>query len=89
LSHAGGFVLSLPLLAHIRVLRGRAETSVARGRAGGTALAIFSHSRQWRQGIIARSLPGAAIPAAFAMVTQGCRVHCPRGFSFIGIWLIS
>jgi len=97
-SHAGGFVLmlSLALLTHTPYPSGPGRYwALAAGALGGTALAIFYRTlASGDMGVTApvAAVLGAAIPAAFAMVTQGL----PGAFSIagfllagIGIWLIS
>jgi drug/metabolite transporter (DMT)-like permease len=98
LSHAGGFVLmlSLALLTHAPYPSSSSRNwALLAGALGGTALAIFYRTlASGDMGITApvAAVLGAAIPAAFAMITQGL----PGAFSIagfvlagIGIWLIS
>ncbi len=98
LSHAGGFVLmlTLALLSHAAYPSPSSRNwALLAGALGGTALAIFYRTlASGDMGITApvAAVLGAAIPAAFAMMTQGV----PGAFSIagfllagIGIWLIS
>jgi len=98
LSHAGGFILmlSLALLTHAPYPSSSSRSwALLAGALGGTALAIFYRAlSRGDMGITApvAAVLGAAIPAAFAMITQGL----PGAFSIagfllagIGIWLIS
>lgn len=98
LSHAGGFVLMLTLALLTRAPYPSASSrnwALLAGALGGTALAIFYRAlASGDMGITApvAAVLGAAIPAAFAMITQGL----PGAFSIagfmlagIGIWLIS
>jgi drug/metabolite transporter (DMT)-like permease len=98
LSHAGGFVfmLTLALLTRAPYPSGSSRNwALLAGALGGTALAIFYRAlASGDMGITApvAAVLGAAIPAAFAMITQGL----PGAFSIagfmlagIGIWLIS
>jgi drug/metabolite transporter (DMT)-like permease len=98
LSHAGGFVLmlTLALLTHAPYPSPSSRNwALLAGALGGTALAIFYRAlASGDMGITApvAAVLGAAIPAAFAMITQGL----PGAFSIagfvlagIGIWLIS
>ena len=98
LSHAGGFVLmlTLALVSHAAYPSPSSRNwALLAGALGGTALAIFYRTlASGDMGITApvAAVLGAAIPAAFAMMTQGL----PGAFSIagfllagIGIWLIS
>ena len=98
LSHAGGFVLmlTLALLTHASYPSPSSRNwALLAGALGGTALAIFYRALAGGDmGITApvAAVLGAAIPAAFAMITEGL----PGAFSIagfllagIGIWLIS
>jgi drug/metabolite transporter (DMT)-like permease len=98
LAHAGGFVLmlSLALLSHASYPPASSRNwALLAGGLGGTALAIFYRAlASANMGITApvAAVLGAAIPAAFAMVTQGLPGAFPiAGFMLagIGIWLIS
>jgi drug/metabolite transporter (DMT)-like permease len=98
LSHAGGFILmlSLALLTHAPYPSGSSRSwALLAGALGGTALAVFYRTlASGDMGITApvAAVLGAAIPAAFAMITQGLpgTLSC-AGFLLagIGIWLIS
>lgn len=98
LSHAGGFVLmlSLALLTHAPYPSATSRNwALLAGALGGTALAIFYRTlASGGMGVTApvSAVLGAAIPAAFAMITQGL----PGTLSIVGfalagtgIWLIS
>ena len=98
LSHAGGFtlMLSLALLSHAPYPSTSSRNwALLAGALGGTGLAILYRAlASGEMGITApvAAVLGAAIPAAFAMMTQGV----PGAFSIagfllagIGIWLIS
>jgi hypothetical protein len=98
LSHAGGFVLmlTLALLSHAPYPSPSSRNwALVAGALGGTALAIFYRTlASGGMGITApvAAVLGAAIPALFAMITQGL----PSALSIvgflcagIGIWLIS
>ncbi len=98
LSHAGGFTLMLTvaLLAHAPYPSPASRNwALLAGALGGTALAIFYRAlASGNMGITApvSAVLGAAIPAAFATITQGL----PGAFSIagfllagVGIWLIS
>jgi drug/metabolite transporter (DMT)-like permease len=98
LSHAGGFVLmlSLALLTHAPYPSASSRHwALLAGALGGTALAIFY--RVLATGNMGLTAPvaavlGAAIPAAFAIVTQGFPgMISIAGFLLAGtgIWLIS
>ncbi|MGA9801376.1 MAG: DMT family transporter [Terriglobales bacterium] len=98
LSHAGGFVLmlSLALLTHAPYPSGSSRYwALLGGALGGTGLAIFY--RALATGNMGMTAPvsavlGAAIPAAFAMITQGFpSMTSIAGFLLagVGIWLIS
>ena len=98
LSHAGGFVLmlSLALLTHAPYPSASSRNwALLAGALGGTALAIFYRTlASGDMGITApvAAVLGAAIPAAFAMITQGLPGVFPiAGFLLagVGIWLIS
>lgn len=98
LSHAGGFILmlSLALLTHAPYPSGSSRSwALLAGALGGTALAIFYRTlASGDMGITApvAAVLGAAIPAAFAMITQGLPgTLSSAGFLLagIGIWLIS
>ncbi len=98
LSHAGGFVLmlTLALLSHAAYPSPSSRNwALLAGALGGTALAIFYRTlASGDMGIIApvAAVLGAAIPAAFSMMTQGLPGVFPiAGFLLagIGIWLIS
>lgn len=98
LSHAGGFVLmlTLALLSHAAYPSPSSRNwALLAGALGGTALAIFYRTlASGDMGIIApvSAVLGAAIPAAFSMMTQGLPGVFPiAGFLLagIGIWLIS
>ena len=98
LSHAGGFVLmlTLALLSHAAYPSPSSRNwALLAGALGGTALAIFYRTlASGDMGIIApvSAVLGAAIPAAFSMMTQGLPGAFPiAGFLLagIGIWLIS
>ena len=98
LSHAGGFtlVLTLALLTHATYPSASSRNwALLAGALGGSALTIFYRAlASGDMGITApvAAVLGAAIPAAFAVVTQG-----PPGalsiagflLAGIGIWLIS
>jgi drug/metabolite transporter (DMT)-like permease len=97
-SHAGGLVLmlTLALLTHASCPSPSSRNwALLAGALGGTALAIFYRAlARGDMGITApvAAVLGAAIPAAFAMITQGL----PGKLSVvsfvlagIGIWLIS
>ncbi len=98
LSHAGGFILMLTvaLLAHDPYPSPASRNwALLAGALGGTALAIFYRAlASGNMGITApvSAVLGAAIPAAFAIITHGL----PGAFSIagfllagVGIWLIS
>jgi drug/metabolite transporter (DMT)-like permease len=98
LSHAGGFALMLTLALSTHAAYPSSTSrmwALIAGALGGTALAIFYRAlARGNMGITApvAAVLGAAIPAAFAMLTQGL----PGGLSIagfllagIGIWLIS
>jgi drug/metabolite transporter (DMT)-like permease len=98
LSHAGGFVLMLSaaLLTHAPYPSSSSRIwALIAGAFGGTALAIFYRTlSSGNMGIIApvSAVLGAAIPAAFAITTQGLPgVLSIAGFLLagVGIWLIS
>ncbi len=98
LSHAGGFalMLTLALLSHAAYPSPSSRNwALLAGALGGTALAIFYRTlASGDMGIIApvSAVLGAAIPAAFSMMTQGLPGVFPiAGFLLagIGIWLIS
>jgi drug/metabolite transporter (DMT)-like permease len=98
LSHVGGFVLivTLALLTHAPYPSASSRNwALLAGTLGGVGVAIFY--RTLARGDMSITAPvaavlGAAIPAAFAMITQGL----PGAFSIagfllagIGIWLVS
>jgi drug/metabolite transporter (DMT)-like permease len=98
LSHVGGLVLmlTLALLAHAPYPSPSSRNwALLAGALGGTALAIFY--RTLARGDMGLTAPvaavlGAAIPAAFAMITQGLPgMLSIAGFLLagVGIWLIS
>ncbi len=98
LSHAGGFTLMLTLALFNHAPYPSAESrnwALVAGALGGTALAIFYRTlASGDMGITApvAAVLGAAIPAAFAMITQGLPGALSiAGFLLagIGIWLIS
>src|SRR5215470_9383344 len=98
LGHAGGLSLVLAIATgnHLAIppARGMYWAMLA-GASGGTALALFYRAlAQGNMGLAApvSTVIGAAIPAAFAMVTEGLP-HPPAiagfGLALVGIWLIS
>ena len=98
LAHAAGFtlMLALALLTHASYPSASSRNwAVGAGLLGGSALAIFY--RALASGDMGLTAPvaavlGAAIPAAFAMITQGMPGRLPiAGFLLagLGIWLIS
>jgi drug/metabolite transporter (DMT)-like permease len=97
LSHAGGLVLMLTLaLASHAQLPSRASQlwAAAAGMLGGLALLIFYRALSKGMGLTApvAAVLGAAIPAAFTMITQGPPGRLSlAGFLLagFGIWLIS
>ena len=97
LSHAGGFVLMLALaLASQAAVPSRASQlwAAAAGALGGLALLIFYRALAKGMGLTApvAAVLGAAIPAAFTMITQGLPGRFGlAGFLLagLGIWLIS
>jgi drug/metabolite transporter (DMT)-like permease len=98
LSHAGGLVLMLvlALLTHASYPSAASRNwALVAGMLGGTALAIFYRAlASGNMGITApvAAVLGAAIPAAFAMITQGLPGTLSiAGFLLagLGIWLIS
>ena len=98
LSHAGGFalMLALALLTHASYPSPSSRNwALIAGALGGTALAIFYRTlASGDMGITApvAAVLGAAIPAAFTMITQGVPGTLPvAGFLLagLGIWLIS
>ena len=98
LSHAGGFtlMLTLALSTHAAYPSAASRTwALIAGVLGGTALAIFYRALAGGDmGITApvAAVLGAAIPAAFAMLTQGLPgTWSIAGFLLagVGIWLIS
>ncbi len=97
LSHAGGFVLMLALALLLRPdLPSRSSQlwAAAAGALGGVALLLFYRALSQGMGLAApvAAVLGAAIPAAFTMITHG-----PPGklglagflLAGLGIWLIS
>jgi drug/metabolite transporter (DMT)-like permease len=98
LSHASGFVLmlALALLTHASYPSPSSRNwALIAGAFGGTALAIFYRTLgSADMGITApvAAVLGAAIPAVFAMITQGLPgIQAIAGFVLagLGIWLIS
>jgi drug/metabolite transporter (DMT)-like permease len=98
LSHAGGFtlMLTLALLTHAAYPSASSRNwALLAGALGGTGLAIFYRTlAAGNMGIVApvSAVIGAAIPAGFAMITQGLPgTIAIAGFllACIGIWLIS
>lgn len=98
LSHAGGFTLMLTLALSTHAAYPSSESrmwALLAGALGGSALAIFYRVlATGNMGITApvAAVLGAAIPAAFAMLTQGLPGTLSiAGFLLagIGIWLIS
>jgi drug/metabolite transporter (DMT)-like permease len=97
LSHAGGFVLMLTLaLATSADFPSRSSQlwAAAAGLSGGAALIIFYRALSQGMGLTApvAAVIGAAIPAAFTMITQGLPgALAIAGFLLagLGIWLIS
>jgi drug/metabolite transporter (DMT)-like permease len=97
LSHAGGFVLMLTLaLATGADFPSRSSQlwAAAAGLSGGAALIIFYRALSQGMGLTApvAAVIGAAIPAAFTMITQGLPgALAIAGFLLagLGIWLIS
>lgn len=98
LSHAAGFVLMLSLAVFTHTSypsSANRNWALVAGALGGTALAIFYRALAGgNMGITApvAAVLGAAIPAAFAMITQGLPGIFPiAGFLLagLGIWLIS
>jgi drug/metabolite transporter (DMT)-like permease len=97
LSHAGGFVLmlALALTSHAAVpSRASQLWAAAAGALGGLALLIFYRALAKGMGLTApvAAVLGAAIPAAFTMITQGLPGRFGlAGFLLagLGIWLIS
>ena len=98
LSHAGGFALMLTLALSTHAAYPSPSSrnwALAAGMLGGTALAIFYRTlASGDMGITApvAAVLGAALPAAFAMITQGLPGSAAiAGFVLagIGIWLIS
>ena len=98
LSHAGGFtlMLSLALLTHAPYPSTSSRNwALVAGALGGTGLAILYRAlASGDMGITApvAAVLGAAIPAAFAMITQGLPGPLSgAGFLLagIGVWLIS
>ena len=98
LTHVGGFVLMLTLALSTHALYPSATSrywALLAGALGGTAVAIFYRAlAAGNMGITApvAAVLGAAIPAAFAMMTQGLPGTVPMiGFLLagVGIWLIS
>lgn len=98
LSHAGGFILmlSVALLSHAPYPSAASRNwALLAGALGGTALAIFYRTlASGGMGVTApvSAVLGAAIPAAFAMITQGLPGTLSiAGFMLagVGIWLIS
>src|SRR5215475_14782298 len=98
LGHAGGFslVFAISTGSHLPVppARGMYWAMLA-GASGGTALALFYRAlSQGNMGLAApvSTVIGAAIPAAFAIVTEGLpHPTAVAGFALalLGIWLIS
>ncbi len=97
LSHAGGFVLMLTLALIMRPdlpSRSNQLWAAAAGALGGVALLLFYRALSQGMGLAApvAAVLGAAIPAAFTMITHG-----PPGklglagflLAGLGIWLIS
>jgi drug/metabolite transporter (DMT)-like permease len=97
LSHAGGFVLMLTLALLIRPeLPSRTSQlwAAAAGALGGLALLLFYRALSQGMGLAApvAAVLGAAIPAAFTMITHGLPGKLGvAGFLLagLGIWLIS
>lgn len=97
LSHAGGFMLMLTLaLATGADFPSRSSQlwAAAAGLSGGAALIIFYRALSQGMGLTApvAAVIGAAIPAAFTMITQGLPgALAIAGFLLagLGIWLIS
>jgi drug/metabolite transporter (DMT)-like permease len=98
MTHVGGFVLMLTLALSTRASYPSATSrywALLAGALGGTAVAIFYRAlAAGNMGITApvAAVLGAAIPAAFAMMTQGLPGTVPMiGFLLagVGIWLIS
>jgi drug/metabolite transporter (DMT)-like permease len=97
LSHAGGFVLMLTLaLATGADFPSRSSQlwAAAAGLSGGAALIIFYRALSQGMGLTApvAAVIGAAIPAAFTMITQGLPgALAIAGFLLagLGIWMIS
>jgi drug/metabolite transporter (DMT)-like permease len=98
LSHAGGFALMLTLALSTHAAYPSPSSrnwALAAGMLGGTALAIFYRTLAGGDmGVTApvAAVLGAALPAAFAMITQGVPGNTAiAGFVLagIGIWLIS
>ncbi len=98
LSHAGGFVLMLTIALLTRapsLSPASRHWALLAGALGGTALTIFYRAlSKGKMGITApiAAVLGAAIPAAFSMVTQGVPGALSiAGFAIAGtgIWLIS
>ena len=97
LSHAGGFVLMLTLALIMRPdlpSRSSQHWAGAAGALGGVALLIFYRALSQGMGLAApvAAVLGAAIPAAFTMITHGLPGKLGlAGFLLagLGIWLIS
>jgi drug/metabolite transporter (DMT)-like permease len=97
LSHAGGFVLMLTLAFATGAdfpSRSSQLWAAAAGLSGGAALIIFYRALSQGMGLTApvAAVIGAAIPAAFTMITQGLPgALAIAGFLLagLGIWLIS
>jgi drug/metabolite transporter (DMT)-like permease len=98
MTHVGGFVLMLTLALSTHASYPSATSrywALLAGALGGTAVAIFYRAlAAGNMGITApvAAVLGAAIPAAFAMMTQGLPGTVPMiGFLLagVGIWLIS
>jgi drug/metabolite transporter (DMT)-like permease len=98
MTHVGGFVLMLTLALSTHASYPSANSrywALLAGALGGIAIAIFYRAlATGNMGITApvAAVLGAAIPAAFAMITQGLPGALPIiGFLMagVGIWLIS
>src|SRR5215467_9569199 len=98
LGHAGGFSLVLAISTgnHLAIPAARGMYwAMLAGASGGTALALFYRAlSQGKMGLAApvSTVIGAAIPAAFAIVTKGLphpTAIAGFGLALVGIWLIS
>jgi drug/metabolite transporter (DMT)-like permease len=97
LSHAGGFVLMLflALSAHAQFPSHSSQLwAAASGMLGGVGLLIFYRALSNGMGLVApvAAVLGAAVPAAFTMITHGVPAKLGlAGFLLagLGIWLIS